>query len=260
MARRQSSENFPDPFDGEFEDPDVQLDSSRLDDPLVEDIDYDDLTEPVGLGGSVTREPLSAGQIIGGALQVIVQTVIVLVVFLAIGFGVVFAGQRIGVFPQRAASVAAPNLGIAVGIVPTQAPTAIPSTAIPPTATLAPGEMLDCPGAVTWWSSQQVQDNYTYFTTTALNEARGSNRIPALMENMRIRRNFVANTPMDACAEEIRAALLRAFDATIEAARSVGAADEAALATQLDNVNAAYADLQEALALVGVTVEIAPVS
>jgi hypothetical protein len=142
-------------------------------------------------------------------------------------------------------------------------PTAVPSTAIPPTATLAPGELLDCPDASAWWNSQPIQDTYTYFTATALDEARGSNRIPALMENMRIRRNFVANYRVDgtndlaACAGEIRAALLRGFDATIEAARAVGAADQTALNTQLDSANAAYADLQAALAKVGVTIEAA---
>jgi hypothetical protein len=256
MARRPSTQNPPDPFDDEFDDlPDSKVESSRMD-PLMEDVDYDALTEPVGLSDSVTREPVGVGQIIGGALQVIVQAVIVLVVFLAIGFGVVFAGQRIGIVPMRAATVA--NVSPEVSVLPTLAVAEAP--VIVPTATLSPGEILNCPGAATWWNSQQVQDSYTYFTTTAMEEARASNRIPALMENMRIRRNFVANTPMDACAEEVRVALLRAFDATIEAARAIGASDEAALFTQLDNVNAAYADMQGALARVGIPIETVTVS
>jgi hypothetical protein len=261
MARRPSTENYPDPFDDEFQDlDDSNVGKMRLEDSKIEDIDYDDLVEPTGLSGEVTREPVTVGQYIGGALQVIVQAVLILVVFLAIGFGVVFAGQRIGIVPQRAASVAAPNLGINIGIVPTSEPTDIPPTAIPPTPTLAPGEIIDCPSAVTWWNSQQVQDNFTYFTQTALTEARSANFVSGLVTNLNVRRSFLANLPADPCMIESRDTLLRAFDATIAAIGAIGRNDTADIDAQLANANAAYDDLREELAKVGVTAEMPAIS
>jgi hypothetical protein len=258
MARRQSSENFPDPFDDEFQDLDSsKVEKSPLDDSKFEDVNYDDLVEPVGLsGGEVTREPVGAGQIVGGALQVIVQAIILLVVFLAIGFGVVFAGQRIGIAPSRAPSVSI--LAPEVGAVATTAATGVPAPTA--TATLAPGEIIDCPTAATWWNSQQVQDNFTYFTQTALNEARSANFVSGVVNNMGIRRSFIANFPAEPCVVESRDALLHAFDATIAATNAIGRNDQADIATQMDNVNAAYDELELALARVGVTAQFPTIS
>lgn len=257
MARRPSSESYPDPFDDEFQDlDDSKVEKGRLEETKLEDVDYDALEEPAGLSGEVTREPVTAGQIIGGALQVIVQAALVLVVFLAIGFGVVFAGQRIGLVPSRAPSVSnAPVISFAPTVVvntPVPAPTATP--------TLAPGEIINCPSAVTWWNSQQVQDNFTYFTQTALSEARSANFVNGLVNNLSIRRSFIANVPTEPCMTESRDILLRAFDATVAAINAIGRDDQADLDTQLVNVNAAYEELRQALAKVGVTVEMPTVS
>ena len=193
-----------------------------------------------------------------GIFQVILYAIIALAIFLAVGFGIVFAGQQLGYIPARASTGAAASAPTAVALAPTSAaqqPAAVP-TQPPPTATTDAG----CPSAADWWNSQQVQDNYQYFSQKALNDALGSNRIPALVEQMSIRRDFVANFSLtgndDPCLDPLRADLLRGFDATINAVR-VYNSDSTGAATQQANANQAYADLFDALRALGVTVETA---
>jgi hypothetical protein len=134
--------------------------------------------------------------------------------------------------------------------VPTSAPTVAPTTDA------------SCATANDWWNSQQVKDNYQYFAAAAINDARNSDRIPALLEQMRIKRNFVDSfqlngKPLDACLNDAKAALLKGFDATIEAARAIGAKDDAALKTQQDNATQAFNDMATALRKYGVAVDLA---
>ncbi len=225
---------------------------------------------PAGGGRS-----LGVGQVIVGIIQVIVYAVVALALFLLIGFGVVFAGQQLGVIPAGtlahtplSIAVVSSNTGdsgapSAIAVVPTNAsaveqaveqPTVPPTQPPPPTATVDPG----CPSATMWWNNQTVQENYVYFTTKALNDARGSSRLPALLEQMGIRRDYVANLRIDpagdsACLDPLRADLLRGFDATLNAVRVVNT-DEASALAQQSNADQAYADLFDALRALGVTV------
>src|SRR5690606_23935336 len=132
--------------------------------------------------------PLGVGQILGGLIQAIVFGVVALAIFLAIGLGIIFVGQRVGVVPARGAANAASTAALPTqaALVATTAPDA-PPTAVP---VVLPSATPDgnCPTAPAWWNSQQVRDNYAYFTEQALDEARNSDRIAALLEQMRIRR------------------------------------------------------------------------
>ncbi len=282
MARRQSSEEF-DPFDedlfgGDLET--VDLDALRLEvDNLAFDEEEDeapdreprpsrmsDLRRRASAGRSSkprsnrTRPPIRIVPLILGFFQVILYAIIALALFLAVGFGIVFAGQQLGYIPARAStSATAASAPTAVALVPTSAaqqPAAAPTQPAPPTATTDAG----CPSAANWWNSQQVKDNYQYFSQKALADALGSDRIPALVEQMSIRRDFVANFSLtgsdDPCLDPLRADLLRGFDATINAVR-VYNTDSTGAATQQANADQAYADLFDALRTLGVTVETA---
>ena len=273
MAKQPSDEldPFDDPFDSEIDDADI--DSLRItntdddDDPFDNEVDESDLD----VDGDKARRAKQAtgarprptiGQIIIGVLQVIVIGVIALAIFLGVSFGAVFGGQRLGLVPTRAPGGSGPLIALIPTIAPTQSETEIQQVAaatqnaptltpIPPTATPDP----TCSTANDWWNSQQVQSNYQYFTAQALNDVRaGAQPNSALLEQMRIHRNFVANFPVDPCLNDAQAALLRAFDATIEAGRAYGAKDAEGFATQQDNATKAYDDMAADLRKFGVTV------
>ncbi len=279
MARRQSDEF--DPFDDELFGRDlelVDLDALRLevdDRAFDDDEEIDEQLDPeprpsrgrrFGRGGgsrppkprsTSTRTPLRIGSLILGFFQVIVYAVVALALFLGIGFGIVYAGQQLGYIPKRAASAATSSTPTAVAIVPTEAaqqPVAAPTQPPPPTAT----PDLGCPDAAAWWNDAQIQNAYTYFTQQALEDALGSSRIPALITQMTIRRDFVANyqmggDPDSPCLDPLRADLLRGFDATISAARIINT-DSTSANEQQANADKAYADLFDALRALGVTV------
>ncbi len=279
MARRQSSEEF-DPFDENLFGSDlesVDLDALRLevDNLTFEDEDEAPAAEPRpsrgrGLGrrggsgrppkprSARTGTPIRIGSLIVGLFQVIVYAVVALALFLAIGFGIVYAGQQLGYIPKRASTSAAAGAPTAVAAVPTSAaqqPVVVPTQPPPPTATSDPG----CPSAADWWNDSQIQNAYVYFSQQALDDARGTNRMAALIEQMNIRRNFVASyqmngKPNDPCLDPLRADLLRGFDATISAARIVNT-DSTSAAEQQANADQAYADLFDALRALGVTVD-----
>lgn len=249
MAKRRSpaaSEPQSDPFDADIAD--LNLDDLNVDDLRVEDVPDEeiDLTEALA-DSSTTRPPLSPGQLVGGFFQVIIGGALIFALMAAIGFGVVFAGQQLGVVPTRSAGESGPTIAGA----PTSA---APEVVVVPTATPLPAVTADpsCSQADAWWDSQQVQSNITYFTEQVMELARTSNNIAALTEQMRIHRDFVDNFPADLCLNEAKAALLKAFDSTIAVARAVNARDDAALALAQPAETQAYADLATILRDVGI--------
>lgn len=252
MAKRLSSD-LPDPFENDdlFDDP-LDAPLSDLDSLKIDDID-EDLRDPESAKWQPdkARAPRSVGRIIGSIFQIILMAAGALVLFLGIAFLLVYGGQQLGILPARAVPGATQ-----IAALPTQA-AAQPPTSAPETTsgdTTAVPEVLptstpsgDCPTAPAWWNSQQIQDNYTYFTQQALEEARTTTNISALAEQMRIRRSFVANYQAFDCVSIARDPLLRAFDATIDAARALNANDSAAFAQQQANVNTALTELTVAL-------------
>jgi len=242
MSKRDPSD-LPDPFDDLlFDDP--------LDQPLDEiaNIKLDEIedeVDPERAQWKSNRAPVSVGQIIGGLIQVILTAALALVLFLAIAFVIIFGAQRLGVIPQRGAESAAPAAAL-----PTQAAaaaTTAPEVAAVPTDIPAPLASATpdttCPTAPAWWNSQQIQDNYVYFTQRALEEARTTDRIGALLEQMRIRRNFVQNFGAAPCLSAAQAALLQGFDATIESARALNAGNTLAYKEQQNIASSAFAAL-----------------
>jgi hypothetical protein len=280
MARRSSSEE-PDPFDDlfddeeEIEDAELDIDDLRIAD--ADDLDFDD-EEVVGEApprssrarrqqrSSSPRAPVSIGEIIGGLIQVILYAAIFAVIFLVIGFALVFAGQQLGLIePREAGALSISSIALLATQPPVEQPTAEQPTAAPqavdqPTAEVTPLPSatpdLGCPNASAWWNSQALQENYTYFTTRAVEEARTSDRLSALMEQMRIRRVSVADAPIDGCLTEARDALLRVFDELTAAARAANLSDQAGLEQHQANASQAVADLTAALW--SVTVDTAP--
>ncbi|MBI1256942.1 MAG: hypothetical protein GC204_05685 [Chloroflexi bacterium] len=267
MAKRPSDDFDPfDDFGSDLDDSDIDSlritdsDNDAFDDlpDMDDDVDVDDEGAPKPPKADVYRPRPTVGQIIVGAIQVIVFAAIFLVIFLAIGFGAVFGGQKVGLVPTRAPGGSGPLLALlptagaasASGDEATAAPNAPTATPLPPTAT----PDASCASATDWWNSQQVQSNYQYFAAAAINDARNSDKVPALLEQMRIRRNFVANVPIDPCLNDAQSALLKGFDATIEAARAIGAKDSDALATQQASATQAFNDMATALRKYGVTV------
>ena len=272
MAKRPEDDIDPfDDFGSEIDDSDI--DSLRItdsDDDIFDDIpdvdmdadiDGDALTSPKQADVFTARPTI--GQIIGGVIQVIVFAALFLVIFLGIGFGAVFGGQKVGLVPTRAPGGSGPLLALLPTAGPasesgdsaTSAPNAPTATPVPPTST----PDASCASANDWWNSQQVQSNYQYFAAAAINDARNSDRIPALLEQMRIKRNFVDSVqlngkPLDPCLNDAKAALLKGFDATIEAARAIGAKDSDALAAQQANATQAFNDMATALRKYGVAV------
>ena len=190
----------------------------------------------------------------------ILYAAIALVLFLAIGFGVVYGGRQLGVLPAQATTGSGgatpqPSSASVAQIAPTEQPVIVP-TQVPPTPTATPDP--GCPSAAAWWNNSQIQSFYMYFTQQALNDARGSSRISWLAEQMQIWRDIVDKFRMngsedDPCLDPLRADLVRAFDATISAARVINT-DDAAAAQQMAAADQAYADLFDALRTFGVTV------
>jgi hypothetical protein len=279
MAKRPSDEMdpFDDPFDNEIDDSDIEnLRIPDTDDPFDDiddtDIPIDDEETPKRPKESTGYRPRpTVGQMIVGAIQVIVFAAIFLAIFLALGFGAVFGGQKVGLVPTRAPGGTGPLIALLPtagaaqpqnsGNQPTAAPQGAPTTVPTPVATTD----TSCSKAADWWNDPQVQSAYQYFAGQALNDTRSSDKVPALLVQMKIRRDFVANyqpngKPLDACLNDAQAALLKGFDATIEAARAIGAKDATALATQQDNATKAYQDLAAALGKFGVSVNLTPVA
>ena len=272
MAKRPTSEEpdpFGDPFDEPFDDPlEANIDDLRFDE--VEDIDLDDDQ------GLTPRAPLSVGQVIGGFLQVIVFAIIALAIFLAIGFGVIFAGQQVGIVVTHPASGSS-SVSLAPTAAPTNAPAAQPSVQptaaqangapTPPSAATAvasvPTATTDtgCTSAAAWWNSQTIQSNYQYFTAQVLGDVRaGQQPLSALVEQMGIHRSFVQNyqpdnQPPAPCLSDALNALLSAFDATINEARVLGSSDLSTLSQQQASVEQAYAKLTAALWAVNVNAD-----
>lgn len=242
MSKRDPSD-LPDPFDDLlFDDP--------LDQPLdqIADIKLDEIedeVDPERAQWKSNRAPVSFGQIILGFIQVILTAALALALFLAIAFIVVFGGQRLGLIPQRGAesTISAAALPTQPAAVATSAPeaAAVPTDIPAPLASATPDTT--CPTAPAWWNSQQIQDNYVYFTQRALEEARTTDRIGALLEQMRIRRNFVENFGAAPCLAEAQIVLLRGFDATIESARALNAGNALVLKEQQAAASNAYAAL-----------------
>lgn len=252
MAKRLASD-LPDPFDSDdlFDDP-LDTPLTDLDDLKIDDIE-EDIADPekAQWRPGAARAPFSVGQMIGGTFQVILLAVVALAAFLGIAFALVFAGQRLGIVPARPIPGATQ-----VSVLPTQAAqqaTAAPEAAATTAPAALPSSTPDtgCPTAPAWWNSQQIQDNYTYFTRQALEEARTTNNIAALLEQMRIRRSFVANYQAFDCVSVARDPLLRGFDATIESARALNGGDTAAFEQQQTTLNAALAELTVALWTLG---------
>jgi hypothetical protein len=242
MSKRDPSD-LPDPFD-----------DLLFDDPLEQPLDeianikldeIEDEVDPERAQWKSNRATVSGGQIIIGFVQVILMAALALALFLAIAFVIMFGAQRLGLIPQRGAESAtsAAALPTQAASIATSAPeaAAVPTDIPAPLASATPDTT--CPTAPAWWNSQQIQDNYVYFTQRALEEARTTDRISALLEQMRIRRNFVENFGAAPCLAEAQSALLRGFDSTIEAARALNAGNTLALKEQQATASSAYAAL-----------------
>ncbi len=274
MAKRPAT-NTPDPFDddpfddeidnGDIDESDIdslRLSAEDLDDSGVEAVLASE-ADPDRVPGQ-TREPLTAGGIIVGTIKVLVIAVIALVIFIALAFGAVFGGQKIGLVPTREATSA-----LLTSLLPTPAPpataTPIPPTAAPtqaaqpnaPTAALAAGGQSaasGCPSAATWWNSQPIQNNYQYFTQQALSDARsGTQPLAAVLNQMGIHSSFVANVPHDPCVNDALTALTNDFNAITDVARVVGSSDQSALPQKQAAADQAAAALTVALWSVGVS-------
>jgi len=273
MAKRPSDDIDPfDDLDNEIDDADI--DSLRIpdtgDDPFDDLDDIDD--EAIALDEDAPKRPRQAsgyqarptpGQIIVGAIQVIVFALIFLVIFLALGFGAVFGGQKVGLVPTRApgGSGMLINLLPTAGAAPSQNNGSQPTTA-PTSAPTAPTATPDasCAKAADWWNSQQIQSTYQYFAGQALNDARaGKFTSSAILEQMNIHRGIAANYPIDPCLKDAQAALLKGFDATVEAARAIGAKDATTAATQQDNATAAFNEMAADLGKFGISVNLTPI-
>ncbi len=211
------------------------------------------------------------GQLIGGLIQAVLIAVLALAIFGALGFGVAFGGQQLGLLPTRPPRVEEPQ---AVAAVPTQppqqaaptqggsAPTSAPAqgvaapTQAPPTATPDQG----CAAAAPWWNSSQVQQTYQYFLTTAISDARGSDRIPALLDSMNIKSSFVANFHSkdfqdDACVDPVRNDLVSGFNEIMNAVRSVQTSDEAGVTQHQANADKSFAQATADLWALNVNVD-----
>ncbi|MCC6803285.1 MAG: hypothetical protein IT319_10395 [Anaerolineae bacterium] len=246
MAKRPAS-GESDPFDLPLDDDigNLDVDINDLRDLRIED--SGDLDESLlsAVETPSVRQPLTIGGVIGGTLQIILIAVLGVLIVLALGFGVIFGGQQLGLVPTRAnATLSIANLLPSQLAPATTAPESI-ATTTPALPTLTPD--LTCAGGVTWWNSQQISDNYAYFTTQAVNDASDPARQAAVLEQMRIRREFVANFPADSCVTEARDALLRGIDATIEVARVATSGDQAALNEKQAAQVEAFAALTAAL-------------
>ncbi len=246
MSKRDPNDQ-PDPFDDLLFDDPLEKPLDQIANVSLDEIE--DEVDPERAQWRKTRAPLSIGQVIGGCFQVVLIALLSLAIFLLIGFGTIFAAQRLGVVPPRGAAdttavVALPTPVAASGEQPTAAPAE--PTAVP-TALPSATPDTSCATAPAWWNSQQIRDNYVYFTQQALEEARTSDRISALLEQMRIRRNFVANFGAAPCLSEALDALVRGFDATIESARALNAGDQPALRQQQAAASGAFAQLTVAL-------------
>ncbi len=270
MAKRPANKT-PDPFDDDAFD-DEEIDASDIDNLRLSAEDLDDSGveavlasegDPDRVLGQI-REPLTAGRLIVGAIKVIVIAVIALVIFAALAFGAVFGGQKIGLVPTREATSA-----LLTSLLPTSAP---PATATPVPPTAAPAQAAQpnaptnapaaggqatasgCASAAAWWSSQQIQSNYQYFTQQALNDARsGTQPLSAVLNQMGIHSSFVANVPHDPCVNDALNALTHDFDAITDVARVVGSSDQSSLEQKQAAADQAAAALTVALWSVGVS-------
>lgn len=229
-----------DPYDP-FDDEDLfNVDNLR---PSGDDDDAPAKQSGKKSGGRRGGGGFGIGSLIVGLIQAVVIAVLALAIFGAIGFGVAFGGQQLGLLPTRPPRVEAPTQ---VAAAPTQAPPAAPTQGSAPTSTpaqvvAAPTQapvqptaapVQGCPAAAPWWNSSQVQQTYLYFLNAAIPEARSSDRIPAQLDSMGIKSSFVANYhdknfPDDACVAPVRTDLVNGFNEITNAVRSVQTGDNA---------------------------------
>ncbi|MBL8131510.1 MAG: hypothetical protein JNL42_06605 [Anaerolineae bacterium] len=224
-----------------------------------------------GAGGSV-----DLGALIGGLIAALLNGLLFAVFFLAVSGALVIGARALGILEGGPVSFSLASTSLSA-VAPTQPPTA--SAALPTPAPAAAADTgTDLNGAPptviaaaptvepsatpvpecrpddiqAWWALQQ--DNYDTFTALTPDAVLAEDNINALLERLRLRREYSAAATIPSLAEECiagtRAALLSLFDATMIWGRAlVGApgTDPAALFQAEEALTGARAVMTAAL-------------
>lgn len=203
-----------------------------LDAGFLSDADEPD-TEP---SPSRRRRAYSTGHVgvVGGFFRVIGITLVSLIVFLLIGFGIAFGARALGAIqmvdlsrinlplPTIEIPGLTPPTALPLTVEPTSAagdaadaallPTPFPTAASDVTA-LTPTPDEPCPQMATWWNAQAPI--YETFLSRSIEQP--PNPLPAALQQMQIQRDAAQSDVVAPCVEGARSAFVAGYDALLSA-------------------------------------------
>lgn len=217
MARRREEEEqdsgfswYDQPLYDTDEEADPFEDDEREAPPKGRDKDKD--TPPRRTG------PREVG-LIGGCFNVLLIAIVSIIIFLALGVGVVLGGRALGVFSNTASLSAEPAV--------VQLATATP---IPPTEVACEPQR--------WWDEQQAA--FDYFTTLydRVTIAAPSDTLDAIRAEMTSQRDTAAAVQTSSCLADATDAFTQAVNNAIEAVETFAASGRPSAASQAESASA----------------------
>ena len=167
--------------------------------------------------GDRERKPQSTGGkhvgLVGGCFIIILNAILSLIIFLALGVGLVVAGRATGILSETAPSAPAAS------VEQTSQESGQPETVVE----VQPTEVICDPAG--WWSAQQ--GNFDYFVTTydRVTLATPAEPMETLVQQMQARRNDALALPLDTCMTEVQGIFTQGMDQMISAAQALAAGD-----------------------------------
>ncbi|MBK8022457.1 MAG: hypothetical protein IPK19_13775 [Chloroflexi bacterium] len=247
------------PFGGSPMDRDRERDDGELD--ILDSFDDDntdliaEIERPRRRGAPRDGGGIDLGAAIGGLISAAFTGLLLAAFFLVIGAVAVVGARALGVLEGGPVNFTLGGATSLSAIVPTQPPTgapvvnvptvagAVPATAVPNTGAAAPtAAVVEAPTSApptetpvpecraediqAWWQLQL--DNYNTFTALTADTIRGEDNPAALLERLRLRREYssaaAVPTLAEVCIAETRAALLTLFDAIMTWGRAIATA------------------------------------
>jgi hypothetical protein len=177
----------------------------------------DDDKKSSGGGSGGDRKPPNTGGkhvgLVGGCFIVILNAILSIILFLALGVGLVLAGRATGIISETAPSApvesseqSSQETGQAETVVEVQ-----------------PTEVACDPAG--WWSAQQ--GNFDYFVTTydRVTLAAPAEPLETIVQQMQTRRNDALALPLDPCMADVQGIFTQGMDQMLAAVQAVAAGD-----------------------------------
>ena len=213
MAKRREEEEEVSSFSW-YDQPlyDTDDDDDKFDSPFQDD-------DKKSSGGD-RKLPNTGGKhvgVVGGCFIVILNAILSLIIFLALGVGLVLAGRATGILSETSSSPsAAPPVAVSEELPQESGQT---DTVVE----VQPTEVVCDPAG--WWSAQQ--GNFDYFVTTydRATLATLAEPIETLVQEMEARRNDALALPVDPCMSDVQNIFTQGMDQMISAVQTLAAGD-----------------------------------